>query len=283
MKSKITTVFFLIFLFLFLTQKSNSQSFTSAKLNSDSLLFDGAERNFYSVERCNGKVTNIKGCAKIIHPSGECGVPGTESNVSVGSSAVQGDIVKVCPKSMVEITLSDGSVMRGAPDSEINMSELNCDGGRSFSLRLFLGALWSEVAPVIGGETKYEVKTENAVVGSRGTKYLVKVKYDTLITGGMTDVKITTTVACLEGIVEVSNANGVTITDTSEQLKLVEDFQNGKITAEEFQRRGIEINNNNKRLVEAGMEVNIINGNPPSLPFSAKFTLADFSGENLVK
>jgi len=283
MKSKNTSVLFLIFFSLLLSQKSNSQTFTSVKYNADSVLFDGSSANFIYSSGCGGKVSNIKGCAKIIHPSGECGVPGSESNASVGSSTVQGDIIKVCPKSMVEITLSDGSVMRGAPDSEINLSELNCDGGRSYSLRLFLGGLWSEVAPVIGGDTKYEVKTENAVVGSRGTKYMVKIKYDTLITDEMTNIKITTTIVCLEGKVEVSNSNGVTIADTTEQLKLIEDFQNGKITAEEFQRRGNEINSNNKRIVEAGMEVNVVNENPPSMPVRTKYTLADFTGESLSK
>ncbi|MBS1515748.1 MAG: FecR domain-containing protein [Bacteroidetes bacterium] len=282
MKSKISPLVFLILIFTLSSHKSNAQSFSSVKFNSDSLLFDGNSINKYYTSGCSGKVSNIKGCAKIIKPSGECGVPGTESNASIGDNAAQGDVIKVCPKSMIEITLSDGSIMRGAPNSEINMSELNCEGGRSFSLRLLLGTAWSEVAPVMGGDTKYEVSTENAVVGSRGTKFNVRFVIDTTKYDDETKIERKTIITVLEGKVEVYNTNKATLTPLAEQKKITDDYENRRITLEEFTRKINEVQNNYKVIVEAGMETMVYNENPPMQPVRTSYSLNDFSGEGIL-
>lgn len=283
MKSKITFPVFLIFIFFSFFQKSNSQSFTSYKLNADSLLFDGAERNFPVNSACTGNVSMLKGCAKIIKPSGECGIPGSTSDASVGAKIEAGDKIQVCKQSIIEIQLPDGSIYRGGPGAEVNVDESMCEAQKSFSFRLLMGSMWNQVSHVIGGDTKYEVKTENAVVGSRGTKFLVRINRDTINSEGNSDIRITTLVVCLEGAVEVSNANGVTVVDAATQIKLTEDFQNGRITMEEFQRRVTEINNNNKRILEAGMELTVVNGEPPGQPVRTNYTLDNFSTENFSK
>jgi hypothetical protein len=282
MKSKMTPIVFLIFLSCFIFQKSNSQSLTSVKHNYDSLLFDAGSIKH---SPCNGTVSAIRGCAKIIKPSGECGVPGSSSNASVGDGIGSGDKIQVCGNSMIEVTLSDGSVMRGAPNSEIDISQMDCSGERSFSLRLTLGGMWSHVAQYIGGDSKFEVQTENAVTGVRGTKYFVKVARDTVFDNperSVWTVNTTTTVVCLEGIVDVSNANGITLTDTLTQVRLYEDFQAGRISMEEFQRRVTEMNSNNKVTLTAGMETTVYAGNPPMPPRRTRMTEADFSQENML-
>lgn len=285
MKSRTFCFGLLIFLSCIFCQKSNSQTFTSVRFNSDSVLFDGSNVNINYTSGCTGKVSMVKGCAKIIKPGGECGTPGTSSNASVGSSVESGDKIQVCSQSIIDITMPDGSVVRGAPGSEINIDEASCQDNRSFSFRLLMGSLWNEVSPYIGGENKYEVRTENAVTGSRGTKFLVKVAYDTVFSNPertVWDVNIATTIAVLEGKVEVSNTNGATLTDNASQVKLYEDFENKRITLEEFQRRVAEIQNNNKVLVEAGMETTVLNSQAPGIPVRTNYTLENFSQDKLL-
>lgn len=272
---------FLIFLSCLISEKSNAQSLTSVKSNYDSLLFDAGSINR---SPCNGTVSGLKGCAKIIKPSGECGVPGSSSNASVGDAVGSGDKIKVCGKSMIEVTLSDGSVMRGAPDSEIDISQMDCSGENKFSFRLLMGSIWSQVMPYMGGQDNY-VTTENAVTGVRGTKYFVKVARDTVFDNPertVFTVNITTTVVCIEGIVDVSNTSGITVVDTATQIQMREDFQAGRITMEEYQRRVTEMNNNNKVALTAGMETTVYGEGPPSTPRRTSMTEADFSNESML-
>lgn len=286
MKSKVFFFSFLIFFICITCQKSNSQSYTSVRYNVDSVLFDGSNVNINYRSGCTGNISALKGCAQIIKPGSECGMEGSSSSASVGGNVEQGDKIKVCERSVIEVTMPDGSIIRGGPGSELNMSEQACDNGRSFSFRLLLGSMWNSVSPYIGGETKYEVKTENAVTGSRGTKFLVNITYDTVYDNSeksVWSVNKITKVACLEGVVEVSNSNGATLTDTATQVRLYEDFQAGRITTEEMQRRVSEIENNNKLLVNAGMETTVYNEQPPSPPVPTKYRIADFTPDNLVK
>lgn len=286
MKSKIFYFVFLIFLFCITCQKSNSQSYTSIRFNVDSVLFDGSNVNIIYKSGCSGNISALKGCAQIIKPGGECGTPGNFSSASVGGSVEQGDKIKVCGSSIIDVTMPDGSIIRGGPGSEIDMSEQSCDAGRNFSFRLLMGSIWNEVSPYIGGENKYEVKTENAVTGSRGTKFLVKVTYDTLYDNpekSVWTINKTTKIVCLEGVVEVSNSNGATLTDTATQVSLYEDFQAGRITTEEMQRKMSDIANNNKLLVNAGMETTVYNEQPPTPTVPTRLRLEDFSQDNMVK
>lgn len=282
MKSKALLLSFLIVLLFTAFQNSHSQNFTSIKFNTDSVLFDGSNVNVNYHSGCAGRVSALKGCAKIIKPGGECGTPPIVSDASVGSTVVDGDRIQVCSKSFVDITMPDGSVLRGAPGAEISIDETTCQSARSFSLRLFLGGVWSEVAPYIGGEDKYEVKTENAVVGSRGTKFYVRYVIDTTKYDEETVIERKTIVTVLEGKVEVWNVNQITLTDAATQAKILDDYQNGRITLDEFTTKMTEITNNYKLLVEAGMETMIYNDKAPAAPVNTNYTLEHFTQEKIL-
>jgi len=283
MKSKFLPRFFLILLFCLIFQKSNSQSYSSYRFNSDSVIFDGSSINLRS--GCNGKVSNIRGCAKIEKPSGECGVPGSSSNAGIGDNIEAGNTIKVCPNSMVEVTMPDGSVIRSGSNSEMNLTEASCEQQRNFSFRLTLGAMWQKVMPYVGGDTRYEVQTENAVTGVRGTQFMIKVGYDTVYDNSertVFTINTSTTVIVLEGEVEVWNKNRATLTDTLTMVSIAEDFRSGKITVEEFQARMEEINNNYKMIIGAGMETTIYGQNPPTPPRRTRLTAEDFLPDNML-
>ncbi len=49
---------------------------------------------------------------------------------------------------------------------------------RKVSARLLVGNVWANVARAVGGEARFEVKTENAVAGVRGTTFRVDAAHD---------------------------------------------------------------------------------------------------------
>ena len=75
---------------------------------------------------------------------------------------------------------------------------------------------------------KYEVKTQRAVIGNRGTQYEINITDDADI------------VSCYEGSVEVKMLKMKL--DNGDALKqLVKDYQDGKITKEEFAEKSKEL------------------------------------------
>lgn len=122
------------------------------------------------------KVTMLRGQAFLL-PGGDAA---KKSALAQGASVKQGDAVETAEKSLLELTLPDASVIRVAPKSRLQLeaAHFEATGARSFSARLMFGSVWSKVSTVLGGDTKFEVKTDNAVAGVRGTTFRVDAKSD---------------------------------------------------------------------------------------------------------
>ena len=91
-----------------------------------------------------------------------------------GQNLVAEDVVKTGAGAKVEIKLTDGSVIRVAPNSEIRMKSLI--GGkqkREMNFKLQAGKVWANVSKALGTDEKFEVETKNAVAGVRGTIFRV--------------------------------------------------------------------------------------------------------------
>src|SRR5439155_1605974 len=79
-------------------------------------------------------------------------------------------------KARLEIRFSDNSVLRLGSRAKLQLAEAHFAAGaarRRLSARLFFGTLWAKVTSVLQGEQKFEVETENAVAGVRGTTFRV--------------------------------------------------------------------------------------------------------------
>jgi hypothetical protein len=106
---------------------------------------------------------------------------GARSNLRVGATVGQGDTVETRDSTRLEIRFSDGSVLRLGAKSKLQLAEAHFSGGparRRLNARLFFGKLWAKVTSVIQGEQKFQVETENAVAGVRGTSFLVDANAD---------------------------------------------------------------------------------------------------------
>ena len=82
--------------------------------------------------------------------------------------------VKTGPSSRMELTLGDGSVIRLSADTKVEVKSLTSGPTkRKSSVRLWVGQLWSSVTRAFGPDDTFEVETENAVAGVRGTTFRV--------------------------------------------------------------------------------------------------------------
>ena len=106
---------------------------------------------------------------------------GSRVELRVGTALSQGDTIETQDASRLEVRFSDGSLLRLGPGSKLQLSEAHFGGGpsrRRLSARLFFGKLWAKVTSVIQGDQKFQVETENAVAGVRGTVFRVDANAD---------------------------------------------------------------------------------------------------------
>jgi ferric-dicitrate binding protein FerR (iron transport regulator) len=106
---------------------------------------------------------------------------GKSEALSKGSSLSEGDEVETHRRSRLELTLADGSVVRLGPLARARLDTASFGKtvqDRKVSARLLVGNVWANVAKAVGGDARFEVKTENAVAGVRGTTFRVDASKD---------------------------------------------------------------------------------------------------------
>ena len=122
------------------------------------------------------EITYIKG-TPLIGPTKD----GPWEILSKGMPVTQGQVIKTGKTGIVEITLSDKSLMRLAPETfyQLDKAVFLKKKKRMFSARLLFGKLWARVSKTIGpGKGSFDIKTLTAVVGVRGTVYNVYAALD---------------------------------------------------------------------------------------------------------
>ena len=145
-----------------------------------------------------------------------------EMEVPPGSDIITG------PDGFARVELWDGSVLLISPNSVVKIDADFCD---KYGLKLLKGTIYNKIKKILGGGG-YEVSTERAAIGVRGTEFEVTIEND------ITIVKV------YESKVEVTPI----MNDGSNKLvikayeKLIEDMQSGKITAEEYSNKIIKMN-----------------------------------------
>jgi hypothetical protein len=117
-----------------------------------------------------GKVSVLEGQA-----SRTPGAGGKQA-LRVGSDIELGDTLEVGPRSNLKLTLSDRSVIMLGENSQLRIDEARFEGQerKGFSATLGFGKIWSHVEKMMAGSNaKFEVRTERAVAGVRGTIFRV--------------------------------------------------------------------------------------------------------------
>jgi hypothetical protein len=121
-----------------------------------------------------GKVSFLSGTAERQHA-------GRSEPLATGSAVALGDEVSTGPGSRIEITLADHSALRLDESSKLVIQQADfagAEGHKQFGAKLAFGKLWSKVTSVLGGQSRFEVTTDNAVAGVRGTTFRVDAHRD---------------------------------------------------------------------------------------------------------
>ena len=106
---------------------------------------------------------------------------GARVELRLGTAVSQGDTLETQSGARLEIRFSDNSVLRLGPSARLQLAEAHFAAGagrRKLSARLFFGKLWAKVTAVIQGDQKFQIETENAVAGVRGTTFRVDANPD---------------------------------------------------------------------------------------------------------
>lgn len=142
-----------------------------------------------------GKVAALEGEASRT-PKG-----GAAEALKAGSPIEVGDTLTVKTGNL-KFELNDGSVIMLAPASTLEITEAEFQGQErtGFSGLLKAGSLWTKVKKALGGG-KFEVSTERAVAGVRGT--IFRIDADALVKGAKGKGRKASVVRVVEGAVGV--------------------------------------------------------------------------------
>src|SRR5512133_982030 len=106
---------------------------------------------------------------------------GKAEPLAVGAAVRAGDVLETRNRTRLEVKLADGSVVRLGPSSRAVVAEAafgKTVEERNVSAKLLVGKVWANVAKAVGGDARFEVRTENAVAGVRGTTFRVDAAKD---------------------------------------------------------------------------------------------------------
>lgn len=107
---------------------------------------------------------------------------GNAGKLVLGSPVYEDDLLATGARSRLELTLRDQSVLRVGPRAKLRLATAafgrKPDDDRRVSAELVVGDLWARVKKAFGAESRFEVRTENAVAGVRGTTFRVDARAD---------------------------------------------------------------------------------------------------------
>jgi hypothetical protein len=106
---------------------------------------------------------------------------GKAEPLALGTLVHAGDVLETRRRTRLEVKLADQSLLRLGPLSRAVVQSASFGASvedRKVSAKLLVGQVWAKVAKAVGGEARFEVQTENAVAGVRGTTFRVDAAKD---------------------------------------------------------------------------------------------------------
>lgn len=159
-----------------------------------------------------GKVTKVEGEAHRVPTSKDTRKPNdgaTPVKLAVGDGIELNDRITVADKANLKLTLNDGSVVIVGPESTLYIDEASFEGQerKGFGTYLEVGRVWAKVKKAVAGSNaKFEVTTERAVAGVRGTIFRVDALKATMMANAEpTKRRVSTVVQVKEGKVAVAD------------------------------------------------------------------------------
>jgi hypothetical protein len=138
------------------------------------LVFGSASGAFAAEGAAAAKVTYLTGEAKVQHG-------GAWSPLQMQSAVTEGDRIETAKGAKLELTLADKSLLRldGATVFTLKAASLQPDGSATqVTGKITVGRIWAKVASILGGSSHFDIETQNAVAGVRGTTFRVDAHRD---------------------------------------------------------------------------------------------------------
>ena len=137
------------------------------------------EPEVVEMEGREAEVTLIEGSADLSRRE-----PPLEQPLSQGDLLVDGDRVATGEEARLELGMPDGSFLRFAQKTAFELMSINYDERtrqRDIEIHAALGKTWAKVSDLVGGGGRFQVSSQNAVAGIRGTVYRMNVNSDTSV------------------------------------------------------------------------------------------------------
>ena len=129
-----------------------------------------------TISKGDARVALIEGTAELM-PAGETMWKPLEVNTMLKN----GDQVKTGPLSRMELILPDSSRLRFADTTRFRLMNIDViakTAERNVKVHVMLGKTWANVSKTLGVKSSFELSSENAVAGVRGTVYRMNVNDD---------------------------------------------------------------------------------------------------------
>jgi hypothetical protein len=128
------------------------------------------------IGRGDAKVNILEGSVQILQAGKK-----TWRSLNLGDKLRGGDEVNTGPKARLELILPDYSAVRFAGNSHFKVLQVEAGGDtipRSMRFHMAIGRTWANVSKAVGKRSQFELRSENAVAGVRGTIYRMNVEKD---------------------------------------------------------------------------------------------------------
>ena len=106
---------------------------------------------------------------------------GKAGKLALGSPVHENDVLETRTRTRLELTLRDGSIVRLGPRAKVRLATAafgRSPDDRQVSVELVVGEVWARVKKAVGADARFEVQTETAVAGVRGTTFRVDARAD---------------------------------------------------------------------------------------------------------
>lgn len=176
----------------------------------------------------NATITSFSGDVNIMKSGGE-----KVFAAKKGMKLTHGDRIITGKNSWLKLDVDGDKELKVGAKTYISLEELTYDGsGEKTGVKLFKGKLWTNIKKKLGTDDEFEIRTPNAIMGARGTKFLVS--YDEVPSDTGTNknkAKLTviegTVQAVATATVKVKDQNGNVV---DKQLTIAIDVEEGEDT-----------------------------------------------------
>jgi hypothetical protein len=199
-----------------------------------------------------GKVALVEGSATRTPKGGKAVALQKDAAIELG------DVIEVKGGNL-KLVLTDESVIMLAPDSKLEITEAEFEGQERKGFKAFLqsGSLWTKVKKAFGG-AGYEVSTERAVAGVRGT--IFRIDAEKIVSGAKPprSARKASIVRIVEGVVAVKPTDLVIKASGSKAPTVASGPRqpvNGptEVSADQWEKKFVELQANQQLVVGADL------------------------------